>query len=182
MKKVLNLALTALAALVLFSACNEKSSGTDEANTEGEEVKTEETEVAAEPKEEEAESTEAWAEFDAFHDVMANTYHPAEEGDLDPVKSRAAELAEKAEAWMNSTPPAEFNKEEIKEGIKTIAEESKALAEKVASATDEEIKSGIVALHDRYHEIAGMCKHTGEGHDHGHDPNHKGHHDHGHDH
>ncbi len=43
-----------------------------------------------------------WAEMKAFHAVMAGTFHPAEEGDLKPLKEKAAELQKAAEAWQAS--------------------------------------------------------------------------------
>src|SRR5207248_1244544 len=46
-----------------------------------------------------------WKEQADFHEVMAATFHPAEKGDLQPIKSRIAEMSRKAELWANSTPP-----------------------------------------------------------------------------
>ena len=51
-----------------------------------------------------------WNEMEAFHDVMSKTFHPAEEGKMEPIKSRSAEMLEKAMAWKNSTAPAGYDK------------------------------------------------------------------------
>jgi len=36
-----------------------------------------------------------WQELDAFHEVMSKTFHPSEEGKLEPIRSRSAEMVEK---------------------------------------------------------------------------------------
>ena len=33
---------------------------------------------------------------EAFHEVMSKTFHPAEEGKLDPIKTRSYEMVQKA--------------------------------------------------------------------------------------
>src|SRR5436190_12100701 len=57
-------------------------------------------------------STENWKELKAFHMVMAQTFHPMEEGDYKPIRQRSAELFEKARLLAESNIPAEFNKPE----------------------------------------------------------------------
>jgi hypothetical protein len=42
-----------------------------------------------------------WAELKEFHGVMSQTFHPAEEGKLDPIKTRSTEMVEKAVALLN---------------------------------------------------------------------------------
>jgi len=99
-----------------------------------------------------------WNELSAFHDVMSATFHPMEEGDFKPIRSRAPEMAAKARQWADSTPPGLFDKPEIKTNVAKLAQESKALAALVAKkANDAQIKESLTALHDRFHEIAGLC-------------------------
>ena len=106
-----------------------------------------------------AEDSNKWNEMSAFHDVMSATFHPMEEGDLNPIRSRAKEMAAKAREWANSTPPKIYNQPEIKANVAKLAQESKALAVLVAQkATDGQIKESLSALHDRYHEVAGLCR------------------------
>lgn len=106
-----------------------------------------------------AEDSDKWNELSAFHDVMSATFHPMEEGDFKPIRSRAAEMAAKAKQWANSTPPKVYDKPEIKTNVAKLAQESKALAALVAKkATDTQIKESLSALHDRFHEIAGLCR------------------------
>ena len=101
---------------------------------------------------------DTWKELSAFHQVMSQTFHPMEEGDLKPIRSRAAEMAEKAKLWHESTPPKTYDKPEIKEKLAKLVGESKSLAGLVAdNAADEQIKQSLMALHDRFHEIIGLC-------------------------
>lgn len=100
-----------------------------------------------------------WAELKAFHGVMSQTFHPAEEGKLEPVKNRSGEMVEKAVAWQKSTPPAEFNKPEIKKELKNLVKGSKELDKMVKkNAADADLTKKITDLHDVFHNIVGLCK------------------------
>jgi len=81
---------------------------------------------------------------------MSTTFHPAEEGKLEPIKTRSAELAAAASAWLKSTPPAEFNKPAILAKLKLLDAESAALDAliKGKKATDAEITAALTKLHD----------------------------------
>lgn len=69
----------------------------------------------------------SWAELKGYHSAMSTTFHPAEEGKLEPIKTRSGELAAAASAWLKSTPPAEFNKPAILAKLKLLDAESAAL-------------------------------------------------------
>lgn len=101
----------------------------------------------------------SWAELKGYHSVMSTTFHPAEEGKLEPIKTRSAELAAAASAWLKSTPPAEFNKPAILAKLSLLDAESAALDALIKSkkATDGEITAVLNKLHDRFHEIVGAC-------------------------
>jgi hypothetical protein len=100
-----------------------------------------------------------WAELKAFHGVMSETFHPAEEGKLDPIKSRSGEMLEKAVTLQKSAPPAEFNKPEIKKEIKNLVKGSKGLDKMVKkSASDADLTAKLTSLHDVFHNIVGLCK------------------------
>lgn len=100
-----------------------------------------------------------WPELKDFHGVMSQTFHPAEEGKLDPIKTRSSEMLEKAVAWQKSAPPAEFNKPEIKKELKELVKGSKELDKMVKkNASDAELTKKLTALHDVFHNIVGLCK------------------------
>lgn len=119
-------------------------------------------------------SAKDWAELKAFHSVMAQTFHPSEEGDLKPIKERSGEMAEKAKLLSASKVPADFNKPEMKKAIQELVEGTAKLDAMIKNkATDEEITKYLSGLHDVFHTIVGLCK-PGDKHDHDHsDPNHK---------
>ncbi len=101
---------------------------------------------------------EKWAELEAFHKVMSATYHPAEEGNFEPIKTRIGEMVEVAAKMNTSTVPAEFNKPEIIETSKKLEADSKTLEEKIiAGATNEDIFKELNVLHDTFHKIVGLC-------------------------
>lgn len=101
---------------------------------------------------------EKWAELEAFHKVMSATFHPAEEGNFEPIKTRIGEMVEAAAKMNTSTVPAEFNKPEILETSKKMEADARALEEKIkAGAANEEILKDLTALHDTFHKIVGLC-------------------------
>ena len=101
-----------------------------------------------------------WAELKSFHGVMSQTFHPAEEGKLEPIKTRSGEMAEKAQVLAKATIPTEFATPAIKKAVKKLQKDSKALDKLVKGkkASDEEITKSLSALHDIFHEIVGLCK------------------------
>ena len=107
-----------------------------------------------------------WNEKNEFHKVMAQTFHPAEEGNFEPIRSRIGEMYDKALAWTNSTPPKEYDKPEIKATLKEMTGqivEIKAMIDK--KATNEELMPKLNTLHDTFHKIVGMCSKDEHGHE-----------------
>lgn len=99
-----------------------------------------------------------WKELDDFHGVMSQTFHPAEEGNLKPIKERAGEMALKAKALKQSAVPASLQTPELKKLIVLLAKESAALSKLVAkNAADADILKSLTALHDRFHQVAEEC-------------------------
>ncbi|NUM32261.1 MAG: hypothetical protein HUU47_08055 [Bacteroidetes bacterium] len=107
-----------------------------------------------------------WKEKNDFHSVMSATFHPSEEGNLEPIKNRSGELVESAKAWMNSTPPKEFDNPKVKKTLKKLYKNSVALDKMIKNkASDEKIKTSLSKLHDIFHQIVEICRHKdGEGH------------------
>lgn len=108
-----------------------------------------------------------WKEKDAYHEVMSKTFHPAEKGNLAPVKARSGELAERANAWRKSEIPSDIpNKKEVKKNLNKLCKESKKLNKKVKkNVSDAELKKDLFALHDTFHTVVGLCD-SNEEHDH----------------
>src|SRR5688500_7904678 len=72
-----------------------------------------------------------WKEMNAFHRVMAATWHPAsQKGDVAPLKARVKELLTSADAWAASKPPAmpaSCGTEAVRNAATKVAPESTAL-------------------------------------------------------
>lgn len=100
-----------------------------------------------------------WAELDAFHEVMSKTFHPSEEGKLDPIKARSAEMVDKAVAWSKSKAPAGYNKNAVKDNLKELVKGAKELNKLVQDkATDDVLKAKLKALHEVFHGIVEKCE------------------------
>lgn len=101
-----------------------------------------------------------WPALETFHEVMAMTFHPSEEGNLEPIKARSGELASKAKALKDSAIPASMQKPGVAESLKLLAKEAKALDKMVKKhKSDVEITKSLAALHDRFHEVVEKCHH-----------------------
>lgn len=101
-----------------------------------------------------------WPEIKEFHKVMSQTFHPSEEGNLNPIKTRSGELAQKANILALSTFPAEFDKSEVRKAVKQLKTDSKKLDDLVKrkKTTDTEISKALNNLHEVFHKIVGLCK------------------------
>lgn len=106
-----------------------------------------------------AQSTfDKWPAIKEFHQVMSQTFHPAEEGNLEPIKTRSEELMDKAANVLKSNIPAEFATSPILASAEKLQLKSKALHKLVqAKGSDAEITKSLTELHDVFHEIVGLC-------------------------
>ena len=100
-----------------------------------------------------------WNEMEAFHEVMSKTFHPAEEGKLEPIRSRSAEMVEKAIAWKNSTAPEGYDKSAVLKNLKKLVNGAKEINKMVKkNVSDKELKEELSELHDVFHEIVEKCE------------------------
>lgn len=106
-----------------------------------------------------AQSTfDKWPAIKEFHDVMSTTFHPAEEGNLVPIKARSAEMISKADALLTAPKPAEFRTKAILEASEKLKVQSIALHDLiVAKGSDEAIVKSLTEMHDIFHDIVGLC-------------------------
>jgi hypothetical protein len=104
-----------------------------------------------------AQSLDKWTELKEFHEVMASTFHPSEEGNYKPIRARSAEMAEKAQKLADSKIPKEFDNADVKKAVAKLAADSKSLDEKnKAGISNEELGKLLSALHDTFHQIVGL--------------------------
>ena len=106
-----------------------------------------------------AQSTfDKWPAIKEFHGVMSETFHPAEEGNLAPIKARSEEMMHKAAQLLKSEIPEEFKTNAIIASAERLQIKSKSLNKLVKSnASDATIVKSITDLHDTFHEIVGLC-------------------------
>lgn len=103
---------------------------------------------------------ETWPELKAFHGVMSQTFHPSEEGNLEPIKARATEMKEKATLLAESKIPADLDNEKVKAAVNKLKENTEVMEKMIADkANDKDITAYLNSLHDTFHEIIGLCQH-----------------------
>ncbi|MBK6948606.1 MAG: hypothetical protein IPH16_11625 [Haliscomenobacter sp.] len=140
MKKSVFTFLTLAASMLLFfTACDTTKKMQDTASTA----------AASDPL------MTAWNKnLDGFHAVMSSTFHPAEEGNLAPLKANAATMAEKAASWAKAELPSGMKGKGVEAILKNLADGSKNLADMVkANASDQALTDAITKLHDVFHGI-----------------------------
>lgn len=107
----------------------------------------------------------SWPELKSFHMVIAQTFHPAEEGNLKPIRERSDELYNKALILESSKVPADFNKPEILRARKELSELTKDLDDLIKkNESDEEVMKSLTSVHDSFHKIVGLCSKDNEEH------------------
>ena len=109
-----------------------------------------------------AQSTfDKWPAIKEFHDVMSETFHPAEEGNLAPIKARSEEMMNKAAALKTASMPAEFRTKTIYASVEKLIGQSNALHDLItAKGADAAIVKSLTEMHDVFHEIVGLCSET----------------------
>lgn len=106
-----------------------------------------------------------WSELKKFHGVMSQTFHPSEEGNLEPIKTRSGEMVAKADTLSKSVIPAEFDKKEVRDAVSKLAADSKKLDELIKKkGSDEAITKALSDLHDTFHLIVEKCSKSDEHH------------------
>lgn len=101
----------------------------------------------------------AWPEMDAFHSFMASTFHPAEQGNLQPLRAKADDMLRAAEAWQKSTIPYDYKVDETKQNLQILVKLVNGVADAVHNnADDAKLTALITSAHDAFHQIAEKCR------------------------
>jgi hypothetical protein len=99
-----------------------------------------------------------WPAMKSFHEVMSRTFHPAEKGNLEPLKNFSETLENSAKSLTTKEVPAEFKTEKLMASIKRLQGRTTELNKLVKTgASDAELTKTVTEVHDIYHEIVGMC-------------------------
>ena len=101
---------------------------------------------------------DSWQALKDFHMVMAQTFHPVEDGNFAPIKERSGEMVAKAQLLAASKVPSSFQSAAISKAIKDLVNGSVSLDKLVKKkAKNEKIKLSLIKLHDTFHVIQGLC-------------------------
>ena len=131
--------------LSIVLSCNNQATDTEASATEGETAQMEVEKKWDELKEE-------------YHTVMAGTFHPAEDGDLEPVKTMYDELAQKAKAWADAPLPEMHTGKNFDQSLAELVNSAEEIGDMVdMEASDEDLTKALFALHDIFHAIQGQC-------------------------
>ena len=111
-------------------------------------------------------ASSGWAELDAYHTLMRNTWHTAEaSNDLSALRARATDMAVSAKALAESTPPQKCNTPANRSLALSLAPATTDLAVAVRQgATDAQLKTALAALHDRFEKLEAGCSAPGTTH------------------
>jgi len=105
----------------------------------------------------------SWPEMKTFHSYMSSTFHPAEEGNLVPLKAKADSLLIVAQLWNQSAVPSNFKPDETKAELTKLVTQCTIVKEAVAAKKDDkELTKLITAAHDIFHKIVGECRKADE--------------------
>jgi hypothetical protein len=104
--------------------------------------------------EDQASNSNEWKEMDEFHMIMAETFHPYKDSaNLEPIKTRASELAGAAEKWANSPLPEKANNDSMKGKLEDLKNSTSALVQTVNAGDNDAIKTKLTQVHDLFHSI-----------------------------
>jgi len=99
-----------------------------------------------------------WIALKDFHKVMGQTFHPTEEGNFIPLRTRSGELLAKAILLSASKPPVSKDKPEIHKALSNLEEQCEKIYELVEkNAKDEVLKKEITKAHDLFHQVEELC-------------------------
>lgn len=101
---------------------------------------------------------DAWQALKDFHVVMAQTFHPVEEGKFGPIRERSGEMLAKAQLLAASKVPTSFQSPAITKAIADLVDGSAKLDKLIKKkGKDDKVKESLIKLHDTFHVIQGLC-------------------------
>ena len=102
-----------------------------------------------------------WKKLDAYHTVMAASWHPAKDrNDLAPFRARATELVAAARALTTEPVPAACGGPARAPQVAALLAASEEAAKLAAtpSVADEPLKAALRRAHDRFHAVEEGCE------------------------
>jgi hypothetical protein len=96
----------------------------------------------------------AWKEMDAFHDVLAECYHPyRDSGNLVPAFDHAKELSDLAAAWGSAELPAKLKAPEVKALLAQLSAAAARLPGLAAAKDTAQLGEQLNAVHEHFHRL-----------------------------
>ncbi len=106
-----------------------------------------------------AQEKSSWKELDNFHSIMSKTFHPSEEGNLNPLKEKSDSLVILAQQWKAALIPAGYKLAETEKGIKKLTKKCVALNTAVKNHIDDAaLTTMLKEAHEAFHYIVEECK------------------------
>jgi hypothetical protein len=100
-----------------------------------------------------------WPEMKSFHTTLSQTFHPAEDGDMKPIRTRSHEMLTSVKLINASHLPKQYETEDMKKILKRLEKETDKLnAIIVRQEQSATIMKQFTVVHNTFHEVAGMCK------------------------
>lgn len=99
-----------------------------------------------------------WMALKDFHKVMAQTFHPCEEGNFVPLRTRSGELLAKAILLSASKPPVIKDKPSVHKALENLEEQCEKIHELVGkNVKDEVLLKEMTKAHDLFHQVEELC-------------------------
>jgi hypothetical protein len=103
--------------------------------------------------------TDKWKQMHDYHELLSKTFHPAEEGNLNPIKVSSEDLVARAELLDVETMPQDLRTAKLDENISILKRQTKVVSELITNkAPNAEIMRAFQNLHDIFHTIVQMCE------------------------
>ena len=101
---------------------------------------------------------ENWPEMNAFHKVLAQTFHAAEKGDFKPLRNLSGALYAKAILLQDSDVPKPLLKPEVSLALVRLEKKCASLNKLVGkNAREKSLMKRMNGVHDIFHEVQGLC-------------------------
>ena len=101
---------------------------------------------------------ENWPEMNAFHKVLAQTFHAAEKGDFKPLRNLSGALYAKAILLQDSDVPKPLLKPEVSLALVRLEKKCASLNKLVGkNAREKSLMKMMNGVHDIFHEVQGLC-------------------------
>lgn len=100
-----------------------------------------------------------WKELDAFHTLLAATWHPAGVGDYKPIRAKADSLSMAAKTWGDAKVPTACDSAPLKAAIADVVSGAAKVQQLVAkNAADAEVRAALHDVHERFEVVEKGCK------------------------